>query len=73
MEQSKHAENMVRRFRNLVEDAGDSLPDNHYNELRLIIEAGLDTALLETMECVAGKLDGLADDVRHKAEYFDSA
>ena len=49
MQQAKHAEDMVDRFRELVEDAGDSLPVNHYNELKLIIEAGLDTALLEMM------------------------
>ena len=49
MQQAKHAEAMVERFRELVEDAGDSLPVNHYNELKLIIEAGLDTALLEMM------------------------
>ncbi len=41
MQQTKHAEEMVNRFRTLVEDAGDSLSVNHYNELKLIIEAGL--------------------------------
>ena len=42
MQQAKHAEQMVNRFREMVEDAGDSLSVNHYNELKLIIEAGLD-------------------------------
>ncbi len=71
MNQAKHAEAMVNRFRELVEEAGDSLPVNHYNELKLIIEAGLDTALLESMEKVAGNLDGLAEDIRQNAEFFD--
>jgi hypothetical protein len=71
MQQAKHAEDMVDRFRELVEDAGDSLPVNHYNELKLIIEAGLDTALLEMMGKVAGSLRGLAEDIQHKADYFD--
>ena len=62
---------MVDRFRELVEDAGNSLPVNHYNELKLIIEAGLDTALLEMMGKVAGSLKGLADDIQHNADYFD--
>ena len=57
MHQAKHAEAMVDRFRELVEDAGDSLPVNHYNELKLIIEAGLDTALLEMMGRVADSSD----------------
>lgn len=71
MHQAKHAEAMVDRFRELVEDAGDSLPVNHYNELKLIIEAGLDTALLEMMGRVADSLKGLAEDIQHDAEFFD--
>mgnify|MGYP000184531417 FL=1 len=71
MQQAKHAEDMVDRFRELVEDAGDSLPVNHYNGLKLIIEAGLDTALLEMMGKVAGSLRGLAEDIQHNADFFD--
>ncbi len=71
MHQAKHAEAMANRFRELVEDAGDSLPVNHYNELKLIIEAGLDTALLETMEKIAGRLSSLAHEIQHDAEFFD--
>jgi hypothetical protein len=71
MHQVKHAEEMVTRFRELVENAGDSLPVNHYNELKLIIEAGLDTALLEVMVKTAGRLNSLADDIQHNAEFFD--
>jgi len=62
---------MVTRFRELVEDAGDSLSVNHYNELKLIIEAGLDTALLEAMEKVALQLDDVSHDIRHNASFFD--
>jgi len=71
MQQAKHAEQMVTRFRELVEDAGDSLSANHYNELTLIIEAGLDTALLENMERITEKLTSLAHDIQHNAEFFD--
>ena len=71
MQQAKHAEAMVERFRELVEDAGDSLPVNHYNELKLIIEAGLDTALLEMMGKVSVSLKDLAEDIQHKADFFD--
>lgn len=72
MQQAQHAEEMVNRFRELVESAGDSLPVNHYNELKLIIEAGLDTALLENMELVSDRLTGLANDIRHNAEFFSA-
>ena len=69
MHQAKHAEAMANRFRELVEDAGDSLPVSHYNELKLIIEAGLDTALLETMDKIAGRLNSLAEDIQHNAKF----
>ena len=71
MQQAKHAEQMVNRFRELVEDAGDNLSVNHYNELKLIIEAGLDTALLENLKRVTDRLSSLAHDIQHNAEFFD--
>jgi hypothetical protein len=37
----------------------------------LIIEAGLDTALLENLKRVTEKLTGLAHDIEHNAEFFD--
>jgi hypothetical protein len=71
MQQAKHAEQMVNRFRELVEDAGDSLSVNHYNELKLIIEAGLDTAILENMARVSERLTLLAQDIQHNADFFE--
>jgi len=71
MQQAKHAEQMVNRFRELVEDAGDSLSVNHYNELKLIIEAGLDTALLENMARISERLTVLAHDIQHNADFFE--
>ncbi len=71
MHQLDHAQAMTERFRELVETAGDKLPDHHYDELKLIIEAGLDTALVESMEKIAGHLTDLARDIQHKAEFFD--
>ncbi|MBT8438445.1 MAG: hypothetical protein KJO91_01875 [Gammaproteobacteria bacterium] len=71
MHQTDHAQAMADRFRELVEDAGDSLSDSHYDELKLIIEAGLDTVLVESMEKIAGHLNRLADNIQNKAEFFD--
>lgn len=71
MHQTKHAQAMADRFRELVEQAGDSLPDSHYDELRLIIEAGLDTALAETLEAISGRLKTLAHAIQHDAEFFN--
>lgn len=61
---------MADRFRELVEESGDSLPASHYDELKLIIEAGLDTALLEVMEKIAGELNRVARNIQNRAEFF---
>ena len=71
MHQTDHAQAMADRFRELVEDAGDSLSDSHYDELKLIIEAGLDTVLVESMEKIAGHLNRLAHNIQNRAEFFD--
>lgn len=72
MQRNKHAQEITDRFRELVEGAGDSLDDNHYDELSLLIEAGIDAALVDYMELTAKRLDQLAHEVRHSAEFFDS-
>ncbi len=71
MKRTKHAQEITDRFRELVELAGDTLPEDHYKELLLLIEAGIDTALVETLEKMADKLDEFSHAVRHDAEFFD--
>lgn len=71
MKRTKHAEEMTERFRELVEATGDTLPENHYKELMLLIEAGIDTVLVEMLEKLATKIDTLSHSVRHDAEFFD--
>lgn len=71
MHRTKHAQEITQRFREMVEGAGDSLPAEHYAELSLLIEAGIDTALVENIENMADKLDKLAHKIRHDAEFFD--
>ena len=70
MKRTKHAQEIAERFRDLVEDAGDSLAETHYQELTLLIEAGIDTALVEALEKIADKLDKMSHNVRHSAEFF---
>ena len=71
MHKTQHAREMADRFRELVETSGDSLSDEHYDELTLIIEAGIDTALVERLEKMADVLQKLSHDVRNDAEFFD--
>jgi len=71
MHKTQHAQKITDRFRELVSQAGDSLPDEHYEELCLLIEAGINTALVERLEKMADKLQKFAHEVRNEAEYFD--
>ena len=71
MHKTLHAQKITDRFRELVSEAGDSLSEEHYDELALLIEAGIDTALVEHMEKMADKLQQLARSLRNDAEFFD--
>ena len=71
MQQSEHARQMAQRFRELVESAGETISDQHYDELALIIESGLDTALLDVMNRVSDRLTQMANDIQHDANFFD--
>ena len=71
MHQSDHAQAMADRFRELLEESGDSITESHYDELKLIIEAGLDTALVEAMTKIAGELSRMAENIQTKAEKKD--
>lgn len=70
MERSQHARQIAQRFRALVSDAGDTLADEHYDELALLIEAGIDTAVVEHLERTAEKVERLAAELRMSAEHF---
>ena len=70
MHRTEHAQQITNRFREMVENTGDSLPTNHYDELSLLIEAGIDTALVDYMEKMATKLEDLSKDIRNSAEFF---
>ena len=71
MKRTRHAQEIAERFREMVEGAGDSLPQAHYDTLALLIEAGLDAAMVEALEKMADRLDEMSKSVRHSAEFFD--
>ncbi len=68
---TQHAEEITLRFREMVEQSGDILSPSHYDELSLLIEAGIDAALVDYMERMAEKMEALATDIRKGAEFFD--
>ena len=70
MKRTEHAKEISNRFREIIEQSGDSLPEKHYNELALLIEAGIDTALVDKLETVADNVEQLAQQIRRDAEKF---
>lgn len=70
MKHSNHAEDITNRFREIVEEAGDIISPEHYSELSLLIEAGIDTAVVEKIEKIAHDMENMAHKLRHDAEYF---
>ena len=69
MDQNAHATEITNRFKELFELSGESFSQEHYDELILLIEAGLDAALIQKMEAVADQLSKVAHDLRHNAEF----
>ena len=71
MHRTEHARQIADRFRELVEETADIISAEHYDELALLIEAGIDAAVVETLERTADKLDSLSASLRSNAEVFD--
>ena len=72
MKQAKHAQNIANRFKEIVEQSGDEIKQEHIDELSLLIESGLDSALIEQLERVSDKLNALAQSIRREAEGDDN-
>lgn len=70
LSQAKHAEQVVKRFRQMVSEAGDTLTDAHYQELSLLIEAALDAAIVQQLDTFASQLEQMAQAVRRDGAFF---
>ncbi|MCW8964621.1 MAG: phosphatase [Gammaproteobacteria bacterium] len=69
MNQNDHAIAIANRFKEIYEQSGESFSQEHLDELSLLIEAGLDAAILQKMEKIADQLTSVADGIRHNAEF----
>jgi hypothetical protein len=70
--QSEHARQVVERFQSILADAGETLSEQHSDELALLVEAALDASLVEQLEKMAVKLEAMAHDLRHDERFFVS-
>jgi len=68
----KHAEAIVESFKGFLPSSLlNEISDDHFDELSMMIESAINTAVLEHQERFATQLGKLADTVRHDAERFD--
>ncbi|MBY4678600.1 phosphatase [Marinobacterium arenosum] len=71
--QNEHARQVVAAFKQKLSAAEvGALAERHYDELALLIESAISSAVLEELERAADKVDALAHQLRHCAEHFDN-
>ena len=70
----KHAVEVSTAFLDLLEDeVKERISEAHRNELAMLIEAAISTAVFEAMEEAADAVAALSDRLRHDAEHYDEA
>ena len=68
----KHAEQVATAFMELLDtDARSRINEEQRNELAMLIEAAISTAVLEQLEHAADRVADLSKQLRHHAEYYD--
>jgi hypothetical protein len=68
----RHAEEVAKAFMDLLDDEVRArISDDHRNELAMLVEAAISTAVLGEMERAADKVAELSNSLRHHAEHYD--
>lgn len=66
-----HAERVVGVFKDMLSQSGrDHVGDKHFDELALMIESAISTAVLEEIEHAADKMNTLVENIRKEAEHL---
>ena len=66
-----HAERLVNDFKDKLSKSGrEHVGDKHFDELALMIESAISTAVLEESEHAADKLQELVNSIRKGAEHL---
>jgi len=70
--QTRHAERVVKLFRESLSKSGRSaVGEHHFEELTLMIESALDAAILEEIAAYATRLESLVDDMKRSTDRYD--
>lgn len=68
----RHVDAVVNAFLELVDDRDHKLiSQEHVDELSMLIESAISTAVLEQLEQIAGEVSGLAKAITKRAERYD--
>jgi hypothetical protein len=68
----KHAEEITSAFLELLDDdVRSKITQEHRNELAMLIEAAISTAVFDQIEHAADEISALSTKLRHYAEHYD--
>ena len=71
--QTQHAREVVDALKQKLSKSGvEHVGQKHFDELQLLIESAIDSAVFLELERVADQVSSLAHQIRHNAETFDS-
>lgn len=66
-----HAQQVVDNFKGKLSESGrQHVGEKHFDELALLIESAISTAVLEEMERAADSLEAMAHRMRNNAEHI---
>ena len=65
-----HAERVVSSFKAKLSQSGrDHVGDRHFDELALMVESAISTAVLESVEHAADRIHDVVESIRKDAEH----
>jgi len=65
-----HAERVVNNFKAKLSQSGrDHVGDRHFDELALMVESAISTAVLESVEHTADRIHDVVESIRKDAEH----
>jgi hypothetical protein len=71
---AKHAKKVVKGFREILDDnARNTISDEDYDQLAMLVESAISTSVLDAVERVADDLEKTVRKVRKDAERYDNA
>ena len=70
----KHAVEVADAFLEMLDDeVREAISEDHRNELAMLIEAAISTAVFDQLEHAAEEIATLAQRIRHHAEHYDKS